>query len=231
MPTAITGARTVINDDATIEGVGLSIRGYHVNGTVTITNLDQSELVGVYARDGFIIKGDVGAGVYHNSFIGLHTGLDASGPAKGFQIYTVDPMDVARVNNNVFVGCSARFCATVGYEVLRASGNTFIGCGAESNGKGMTIDDAVRITIVGGHFETNTTTDVELNAGASHIRMFGPCLLNASPVTGANKDATGNIYEEGGVFSTIGTSLAIGHKSNWLDLIKADESTIRLNSE
>jgi hypothetical protein len=231
MPTAITGARTVINDDATISGTGLTISGYHVNGKVTITNLDQCDLIGIYARDGFIIEADVGAGVYNNSFISLHTGLNGEGPAKGFQIRTADPEDQNRCNGNIFVGCSARFCATVGFELLRASTNTLIGCGSEGNGKGITAETCVRTSVIGGHFETNTDADIELLAGTSHFRIIGAALLSTTKVTGANKDATGNVYEEDSVFRTVGTLKPTGTEMNWVDLLKADTTKIRLNSE
>jgi len=231
MPTAITGARTTINDDATITGTGLTISGYHVNGTVTITNLDQCDLIGIYARDGFIIEADVGAGIYNNSFIGLHTGLGGTGPAKGFQIYTVDPLDQNRCNGNIFVGCSARFCSTVGFEIIRASTNTFISCGSESNGKGMTAESAIRTSVIGGHFETNTTADIDLQTGTSHFRLMGAALLSSTQVMGDNKDATGNVYEESEVFRTIGTLKPTGVEASWIDLLKADESKLRLDGE
>lgn len=222
--------REVINDDVTITGTHISIRDLHVNGYVEITNLRQSILSGIFARDGFRLIGDVGAGIYGNVFIAMDTGL-VTGPAVGWDVYTVDPLDQNRVNGNTFIGCSARFCATTGFQLVRASGNWIVGFQAETCGNGMTATTAVRTTLVGGYFEGNTTTDIELLAGTSHFRMFGTYLNSTNKLTGANKDATGNVYEESSVFRTIGTHKPTGVNASWIDFLKADESTIRLDGE
>ena len=223
--------RTIINDDVTIEGIGISIRDLTVNGTVTVTNLQQSVLSGIFARDGWIVEGDVGAGIYGNLFDSCHTGLSASGPAKGWQIYTLSALDVNRVNSNVFLGCSARFCATTGFEVIRASGNIFVSAQAEACGTGMTLETCVRCAVHGGHFETNTTADIEVKTGTSYFQVRGSCLLSTTKITGDNKEATGNIYEESGIFDLIGTSRVTDMNAVRMNLIKADDSLITLDGE
>lgn len=230
MVTAITGdpVRTTINDDVTISGTNITVRDMYVNGVVTITDLHQSIISGIFARDGFVIAGDDGAGVYGNTFNSLHTGLNSSGPAIGFRIYTVNPLDPARANANTFVACSARFCTTVGVQMEQASTNTFIGLYIEACAKGMSVSECLRTTCVGGHFESNTT-DVELLAGTSYFRMVGTNLTSTTKITGANKEATGNVFEEADVFHMVGTLKAGRVSSKWLDLIQADEDIITIN--
>ena len=227
-PITVSPSRTIINDDVSISGTNITVRDLYVTGVVTITNLHQSILSGIYASGGFIIKGDVGAGVYGNEFNSLHTGLNSSGPAIGFDIYTVDPEDPARVNANTFTACSARFCTTVGVKMDLAATNTFIGMYVEACAKGMSVSNCLRVTMNGGHFESNTT-DIELLAGTSYFRVVGANLASETKITGVNKLATGNVFEEDDLFQVVGTFNPSRLKSKWFDFIKADNNTITVN--
>lgn len=229
---ATTGAGAVFNarvSDLTIHGSTKTSKGIYAKGlrssvleNLKIFNMTAGKAVHLEATNGFA--------VYYNLLRSVFAGFGASGGCLiGFDLDTSDfSQNGARVNSNLILNCTARYCSTAGMVIDGGVSNQIAQFAAENDTVGLRLLNCSDTVVTGGYFESNTATDIHIQIGdpgtlvppntdpnpCTRTCLLRPFLRDTSVrLDGKSRGATGDFY----IINDNGGSPEItNYEANWI---------------